>query len=230
MLVGSSVLPALTLVEWPAYDEDPLECDPWEPTSVEEFERLEKLRIGPCRELTDSENSSRSNSVRMVLWPSGHVLWMAKDAERRALRSKKGELVEYRFAKIDFDTAIKQIESLISKKNRPRGQYRKVVAYDDQFASNAKHHTLLVVGREYTFKSVSQIVEKHDDSFYRQWKFEFSVKLPEEDVDQFVDICNVVRNMLPPEAGDTVCSEPDYVWLGKMDLWEAPCEPVSGRE
>jgi len=228
VLAGSSVLPALTLTEWPVFDEDPMECAPWDVTTAEEFLRLEKLQIGPCREMTDSESSSRSSSVRMVLWPSGHVLWVVKDGKRRVLRNKKGELVEYGFAKIDFDIAIKQIENLISKENRPQGRYRKAVLFDDRHAQGVKYHTLVVVGKEYTFKSVSQIVQKDDDSLWKQ-KFKFSVERPRHEVSRFMDIRDVVRNMLPPEGrGDTLSSDPAYVWIGKMDLLEAPCEGDKG--
>ena len=226
ILVGSSVMPALPLVESPIYDEHPPQCDPWDPLSYEEFARIEKLGIGPCRQLTDSERSSWRNNVQMVLWPSGHVLWMVNEGKSQILRNKKGALVEYRFVKIDSDKVIKQIEDHIRSAKQPRGYFRKAILYDDlQVYAGAKIHDLIVVGREYILKSVSQVVEAHDDSYYKKWVFKFSVTRPQDEVKQFVDICDTVRNMLPAERGfDTLSAEPEYVWIGKTDLTEQPHE------
>lgn len=86
-----------------------------------------------------------------------------------------------------------------------------------------KYHKLVVVGKEYVFKSVTQVVERHEDSYYNKWKF--SGERPWDDVRQFLDICDVVRNLLPPErACDPLRSEPAYVWIGTTDLSEAPME------
>lgn len=225
ILEGSSALPAVTLAEWPVFDEHPLASAPWEPSSSEEFLRLCKLKIGPGRELTDSETSSRSNNVRMALWPSGHVLWMANQGKRQILRNKKGELVEYRFAKIDFDIARKRIEDLICKEHRPQGLYRKAVLYDDLHAAGVKYHKLVVVGNEYVFRSVTQVAEQHEDAYYKERRFKFSVERPRDDVQQFIDICDVIRNVLPAEGEwELLRSEPAYVWLGKTDLSAVPVE------
>jgi hypothetical protein len=243
ILIGSSVLPALTIVESVVHDEPVFEIDPrWAAVcdSENELQRLERLGFYPYLsgysmdwfdEGSPAERPAHTNLVRVVVWPSGHALWMVEGGSfPGSLRNSKGMLVEYRFGNLDFAKLIKGIEGRVFTQEPVPGYYRKSVLYQHHvFYGAANFHNLVIVNEKYIFRFLSQVTEQRDDSFFAKHKFDHTADA-RTDGKQFVDICTAVRDALPTERYMTLRSEPLFVWKGDTDPREKNRSPTQLRE
>jgi len=242
ILIGSSVIPALSIVESIVHDEVVHEIDPrwaeaWD--NEDEAGRLLKLDIDPYHpgasmdslEVSPHIDLSATNLVRTVVWPSGHVLWLVEGGNLPgSLRNSKGMIVEYRFGRLDFGKMIKQIEERIFPKKPLPGYYRKSVLFEHHVLyMSAEIHDLVIVDRKYIFKFLSQVAEEQDDPFFEKWEF-FYTDDPKKDAKQFVDVLAAVRKALPTSHYATLTSEPKYVWKGDTDPREENQSPSPGQQ
>ena len=223
ILYGSSVLPAITVVNLIVRDEDEADYSDWllPGGDYTELMRLMKMQVGPGRQETGSELSSIMNDVQIVIWPSGHVLWgVEKEGLPGRLRNRKGNLVEYRFGKIDFANRKKRIESYLIEGKPLRGYHRKSIVFKPPFLEGTPCCDLVIVNPSYIFKAVSQLTEEQGEDFYT--KVPFVTQQPQKDVKQFAAILKAIKDSLPTDSYMVLTSEPKYEWVGDTQILEAP--------
>jgi len=202
------------------------DCSDWMLPSGDgsELIRLARLGVGPFEEKTFSEQSSRMNHVRMIVWPSGHVLWCVEgEGSPGGLRSRKGRIMEYRFGMIDFDKTREQIEAIINADKPLQGYHRESILFEDHGAYEAYFVSgwtcdLVVLDPKYIFKCVSQVQEERDEAFYEKWRL--STEHPRRSVTQLLAIRKVLTDSLPTDSYKVLTSEPQYFWKGRTDVSE----------
>ena len=235
ILKGSSVMPTIAVVDSLVFDEY-IPSDPLPPIGdTKALLRCLKLGIGPFQKLSPSDNEAFSSDVRLVIWPSGHVLWTVDNPGDTALRNRKGQMVAYNFGRIDMVSLAQKLKQHLPEIATVEQDYRAYVVFRHfTFRTAAPFRELTIIKDAPTFRWQSQVWEDEESDPYGG--LESSNNDPARDVAQFLGLCKAIQEVLPTQGYDRLSEEPVYECVGEersfpqFDTPEKKKMPLEARD